>query len=197
MHTLRIAFAFLITLICTNVLAQVNQDGPYITRNGQNLCSKYIINNVVKTDTIKAFEAVRVRFSEKPEWDFSFKLHQNIAIPATEHKAVDKLLVLSDIEGEFEAFRTLMIANKVMDEKYNWIFGKGHLVICGDLFDRGKEVMPYVWLLYKLEADALTKGGMVHVLLGNHNVMNMAGDLRYQSSKYNLLPDYSRLNIIR
>ena len=36
-----------------------------------------------------------------------------------------------------------------MDEKYQWIFGKGHLVICGDLFDRGNDVAAELWLIYK------------------------------------------------
>ncbi|WP_316735749.1 metallophosphoesterase [Pedobacter aquatilis] len=184
MHVLKSAFALIISLTCASAYAQVNQDGPYIHRDGQRIISKYILNNTVKTDTLKPSEPIMVRFAEKPQWDFSFKLQQNIGIPAAEYKAVNKLLVLSDIEGEFEAFRTLMIANKVMDEQYNWIFGKGHLVICGDLFDRGKEVMPYIWLLYKLEQDAIKKGGFVHVLLGNHDVMNMEGDLRYQAPKY-------------
>lgn len=180
----RLAIAILSIISPVYLFAQVDQDGPYIVRKGNQVISNRIINNEVKIDTLKENDPISVEFYEHKDWNFSFKLHKTIETPASTYKAVDKLLVLSDIEGEFEAFRALMIGNKVIDEKYNWIFGKGHVVICGDLFDRGKDVMPYIWLLYKLEEDAAKKGGSVHILLGNHDVMNMAGDLRYLSSKY-------------
>ena len=65
------------------------------------------------------------------------------------------MLALSDIEGEFENFRALLIAGHMMDSLYHWTFGKGHLVICGDLFDRGRDVVAELWLLYKLEDGQL------------------------------------------
>lgn len=164
--------------------AQVEQDGPYIWRADKQIVARYVLDNVVHVDTLKENDPIKVRFSTNSNWDFNFKLHKKITVPATAYKAADKLFVLSDIEGEFEAFRALMIGNGVIDDKYNWTFGKGQVVICGDLFDRGKEVMPYLWLLYKLEEDAVKKGGFVHIVLGNHDVMNMAGDLRYHSPKY-------------
>nr|WP_199157473.1 metallophosphoesterase [Pedobacter sp. ASV2] len=179
-----LAIVILFFLVPMHLFAQVDQDGPYIVRKGNQIISTKVINDQLKVDTLKENDLISVEFYAHKDWNFSFKLHKKIETPAATYKAADKLLVLSDIEGEFEAFRALMIGNKVIDEKYNWIFGKGHLVICGDLFDRGKDVMPYIWLLYKLEEDAAKKGGNVHVLLGNHDVMNMAGDLRYLSPKY-------------
>jgi predicted AlkP superfamily pyrophosphatase or phosphodiesterase len=77
-----------------------------------------------------------------------------------------------------------MMANHIIDQKYNWLFGKGHLVICGDLFDLGKKVPEYLWLLYKLEHEAKAAGGYVHTILGNHDIMNLSGDLRYVQPKY-------------
>jgi len=38
-------------------------------------------------------------------------------------------------------------------------------------------------LLMRLEDEALTAGGRVHVLIGNHEVMNLIGDLRYVSEQ--------------
>ena len=78
----------------------------------------------------------------------------------------------------------MLVANGVMDENYGWAFGEGHLVICGDLFDRGQQVVEYLWLLYKLEQEAKAKGGYVHVILGNHDIMNLSGDFRYVMPKY-------------
>ena len=71
-----------------------------------------------------------------------------------------------------------------MDEQYKWTFGKGQLVICSDLFDRGSDVAATIWLLYKLEQDAKAKGGYLHTILGNHDIMNLSGDLRYVKGKY-------------
>ncbi len=53
----------------------------------------------------------------------------------------EKLLVLSDIEGEFDGFRKLMLQRGVMDSMFNWTFGKNHLVLVGDHFDRGNDVI--------------------------------------------------------
>jgi len=178
------AFTLIGSLVSFASFAQIAQDGPYLVREGNKVISRSVLNDVVKIDTLNETDSIPVSFAANPDWNFKFRLRKAISIPATSYKAVNKLLVLSDIEGEFEAFRALMIANKVMDANYNWIFGKAHVVICGDLFDRGKDVIPYLWLLYRLEADAIGKGGFLHVLLGNHDVMNMAGDLRYLASKY-------------
>lgn len=57
-------------------------------------------------------------------------------------------------------------------------------MIPGDLFDRGKDVVSELWLLYKLEDEARLAGGWVQVILGNHDVMNLSGDHRYTDAKY-------------
>jgi hypothetical protein len=41
-----------------------------------------------------------------------------------------------------------------------------------------------LWLIYSLEEKAKAAGGYVHFILGNHEIMNMSGDLRYVQSKY-------------
>ena len=71
-----------------------------------------------------------------------------------------------------------------IDKNLDWAFGKGHLVILGDVFDRGAEVTELLWLIRKLEQQALEAGGMVHFVLGNHEFMTMQNDLRYINKKY-------------
>jgi hypothetical protein len=71
-----------------------------------------------------------------------------------------------------------------MDSAYNWIFGDGHLVLTGDFFDRGDQVTEVLWLIYSLEDKAKAVGGYVHFVLGNHEIMNLSGDLRYLHPKY-------------
>jgi hypothetical protein len=56
--------------------------------------------------------------------------------------------------------------------------------VLGDVFDRGLHVTECLWLLYELEGRAKAAGGAVHMVLGNHEVMNLTGDLRYVRRKY-------------
>jgi Calcineurin-like phosphoesterase len=132
----------------------------------------------------KEAHPLAIHFSNHSGWDFSVTLRKKIKTESFNGSKTDVIVAFSDIEGEFEAFRNLLIANKVMDEKYQWVLGKGHLVICGDLFDRGNDVAAELWLLYKLEGEAKEGGGYVHTILGNHDIMNLSGDYRYVQPKY-------------
>ncbi|MDR6782901.1 hypothetical protein ABIE26_000611 [Pedobacter africanus] len=185
-------------LLFFNVNLQAQQagnknDGPYVLYRGGAMVISRIepgkdkgAQAVTERYPLKGKDKVPVvvRFSDHPGWDFTVKLQTTLVNEPSEFRQPDKLLALSDIEGEFEALRKLLLANRVMDEHYNWTFGKGHLVICGDLFDRGLDVPATIWLLYKLEQDAKTKGGYLHTILGNHDIMNLSGDVRYVKEKY-------------
>ena len=115
---------------------------------------------------------------------FSFRLKKELTKEPAVYEMPEKLIAISDIEGEFEAFRSFLIANGVMNEKYKWTFGKGHLVTIGDFFDRGLMVTQTLWLIYHLENQAEKAGGKVHFILGNHDLMNMNNDFRYVRKKY-------------
>lgn len=99
-------------------------------------------------------------------------------------QGVEKIAAISDIHGQFDIFKTLLVNNKVIDQSLNWSFGKGHLVITGDIFDRGDTVTEALWLIYKLEQQALAAGGKLHYLLGNHEYMVLRDDQRYLHPKY-------------
>ena len=115
---------------------------------------------------------------------FTVPLRKEFMIPPAESAKAERVLVISDIEGEFSALEKILLAAGVMTKKYEWSFGKGQLVIAGDLFDRGKEVAQVLWLLYKLEGEAANAQGSVHVILGNHDLMNLSGDYRYVDAVY-------------
>jgi hypothetical protein len=76
--------------------------------------------------------------------------------------------------------KTLQHAN-VLDDESAWVGGNTHLVIVGDILDRGPDSRKTMNLLMRLEVDAEAAGGKVHVLIGNHEAMNLTGDLRYVS----------------
>ena len=115
---------------------------------------------------------------------FQVNLKPGFSYELSTYDMPDKLVAISDIEGNFSAFRELLQVTGVIDEALNWQFGEGHLVLTGDFFDRGSMVTEVLWLIYKLEWEAYEAGGHIHFILGNHEIMNLQGDLRYVAGKY-------------
>ncbi|MBT8218369.1 MAG: metallophosphoesterase [Bacteroidia bacterium] len=102
----------------------------------------------------------------------------------TKYKTDQPIVALSDIHGQYNVFRNLLKRHDIVDRNINWSFGEGHLVIVGDVMDRGEHVMECLWLIYKLEKQAEKAGGKVHFLLGNHELMVMNGNIDYIHPKY-------------
>ena len=94
---------------------------------------------------------------------------------------VERIVALSDIHGAYSPMVRTLTAAEVIGEDKEWVAGAAHLVIVGDLTDRGPDSRRAMDLLMRLEAEAEAVGGRVHVLVGNHEVMNLVSDLRYVS----------------
>ncbi len=92
-----------------------------------------------------------------------------------------RVVAISDVHGAFDAMVATLQNVDVIDEDLGWVGGDTHLVIIGDLLDRGPRSRDAMDLMMRLEDEAQTAGGRVHVLIGNHEMMNMIGDLRYVS----------------
>ncbi len=172
-------------------------DGPYIFYAGSK-AGVITFDRTLNPDTTY-FEAEKLpsvtlvsEFDSIPCPALVFKIRTELPSTDAEYPMPSKLIAVSDIEGNFEKFYKLLIANKVIDKNYNWIFGNGHLVIVGDLVDRGDYVTQCQWLVYRLEEEALKAGGKVRYLLGNHDRMILSGDDRYISDKYQAI--YKKLN---
>ncbi len=99
-------------------------------------------------------------------------------IPDT-FSGVARIVAVGDVHGDVEAFKEALRMAKVIDAKGRWVGGKTHLVQTGDVPDRGDRTREAFELLMRLEKEASAAGGRVHAMLGNHEVMNMIGDLRY------------------
>ena len=95
---------------------------------------------------------------------------------------VERIVAVGDIHGDFSAFTEVLRSAKLIDKRDSWIGGTTHLVQTGDFLDRGAESRKVMDLLMSLEEQAAKAGGAVHVLLGNHEVLNILGDLRYVSA---------------
>ena len=97
------------------------------------------------------------------------------------YTGVDRIVAVGDVHGDFVQFLTVLRQAAVIDAKNNWIGGKTHLVQTGDVLDRGPESRKAMELLMDLAPQAEHAGGRVHALIGNHEAMNIFGDLRYVS----------------
>ena len=90
-----------------------------------------------------------------------------------------RVVAVGDVHGAYDSLVTVLRFAGIVDAKDKWVGGKAHLVQTGDLLDRGKDTRKVLDLMMRLEGEARKAGGRVHALLGNHEVMNMLGDLRY------------------
>ena len=156
-------------------------DGPYISDGFRYDVSAQ--NKLIKTP-ISPGEEFIVAVGNKAVPGFKVKLRNNYATADHIYKRPEKLIAISDIEGNFIGFYSFLISNKVIDQQGNWIYGKGHLVLNGDFVDRGNQVTQVLWLIYKLEQQAETARGKVHYILGNHEIMMLQGNVSYANFKY-------------
>ncbi len=183
----------LITLFITSFVLIINigaiaqtknmyNDGPYVKESSNNMrevtwiCQGQELTKVIDSKSTREIEGCNM----------TTKLwHAN---PAEKTQLVYqgdfKVAAVSDIHGQFDLFIKLLQNNGIIDKHNNWNFGNGHFVITGDVFDRGPQVTEALWFLYDLEKQAEQKGGKVHLLLGNHEVMVLNGSLRFLHRKY-------------
>ena len=161
-------------------------EGPYIISNGdihELLYVKLVDNQWVnERKQLESLQTIEVDNPLLPA--FQVNIQNELAVNPGVYPVAKNMIMMSDIEGNFSAFVRLLLGQNVIDENGNWIFGDGQLVILGDLFDRGPDVTPLLWLLYKLEQEARLQNGYVHILIGNHESMIFQGDITYVNAKY-------------
>jgi len=92
-----------------------------------------------------------------------------------------RIVAIGDIHGDNDAWLAIARAAGLIDAKGRWAGGQAVLVQLGDVVDRGPDSLKTIRHLMKLQREAPRKGGRVIVLVGNHEAMNMIGDLRYVS----------------
>ncbi len=94
-------------------------------------------------------------------------------------EGVERIVAIGDLHGDFENYMATLRAAGLIDKKGKWNGGKTHLVQTGDIPDRGPDTGKIIEHISKLDKQARRKGGRVHSLIGNHEAMNVYGDLRY------------------
>lgn len=91
----------------------------------------------------------------------------------------ESVVVIADVHGDFDDFIAILGRTGLIDKQNHWTGGKKTFVQVGDLLDRGPKPREVMDLMMALEKEAVQAGGRVVSLLGNHEIMNVMGDLRY------------------
>jgi len=111
----------------------------------------------------------------------------------------EKILVLGDIHGDFNMLKHLLRKGQVINKSNNWIGGNTIVVQVGDQIDscrpnkHGDCLLPdytqndkaddikVLEFMTNLHHDAEQHGGAIYSLVGNHELMNVDGDMAYVS----------------
>ena len=96
-------------------------DGPYVLYHNDSVFVNYIegdsLTASLKTDGMKLSGKDNISLTintDQPGKTFTVKLKPKLTNEKAEYKNVSKMLILSDIEGNFGAFRKLLQANHVL-----------------------------------------------------------------------------------
>lgn len=128
------------------------------------------------------------------------KICKNYDFVPVVNKAVKRIIVLGDIHGDYELAINMLKIAKVIDDNNNWIGSDTYVVQVGDQIDRCRpgpgescnmdityedeaSDIKILKLFTDLHHQAIKQGGKVISLLGNHELMNVDGDMSYVSKK--------------
>lgn len=165
----------------------VGRDGPYVFKEEGRYTALTIETTQAGENTLTqqtTDRRITVVVDSPRLTQFTVDIRDSHPRSALTIPAPEKRFAVSDLEGNFDAFQTLLQGQHIIDEDLNWQFADGHLVIVGDMVDRGKNVVPLLWLIYKLEDQARQAGGAVHYIMGNHERYLLDGRTKSAARKY-------------
>jgi hypothetical protein len=87
-------------------------------------------------------------------------------------------VAVGDVHGAYDELIGILTAAHLIDDQHDWAGGDTIFVQLGDFTDRGPKVREVIDLLRKLQEQAVDVGGQVEVLMGNHEALNLVGELR-------------------
>ena len=103
------------------------------------------------------------------------------AVPPWRWSGVSRIVAVGDVHGAYTQLVGLLKMTGLVDDDLHWSGKDTTLVSVGDMLDRGPGSRKVLDLLMRLQSEAPASGGAVHVVMGNHEAMNLVGDLRYVS----------------
>ncbi|HEY6457321.1 MAG TPA: metallophosphoesterase [Steroidobacteraceae bacterium] len=92
-----------------------------------------------------------------------------------------RIVAVGDLHGDFSAWRDILRSASLVDTSGHWSGGNTILIQTGDVVDRGPNSLEIIQDLMRLQKEAARLHGQVIAMVGNHEAMNLTGDLRYVS----------------
>lgn len=159
-------------------------DGPYVF--WENESRARVATFCGRAPQVKTFSVSdTLKFTDPCAPDETYTLSAAAPSPdSAVYEDASRIFAVSDVEGHYDRLVGLLQAAGVIDDEGRWTWGEGHLVLAGDVVDRGTKVTETLWLIHRLEREARRQGGRVHYLLGNHETKLLGGDTRYVRPKY-------------
>ena len=115
-----------------------------------------------------------------------------------EYPECNRIIIIGDIHGDLKRFKNILIDAKIINNNLEWIAQPPDTIVVqlGDQIDsvnrtnniNNWEVLEDTDMLYftnTLDNIAISKGGRVISLIGNHELMNTQGNFSYVSEKSN------------
>lgn len=121
------------------------------------------------------------------------KCNKNNPLDGVINDVPSRIVAIGDIHGDFFYLIQELKLAKLINDKNKWIGKDAILVSVGDLIDRCRKIpcvkstndensdIKILKFFTKLHNEAITYGGAVYSLIGNHELMNVSGDFRYVS----------------
>lgn len=165
-------------------------DGPYIKRINDTYEFNWIEKGRSKQQILKIGKDSIWHRQGLPKINTN-ELH---VVPETrwEYQGVHKFAAISDVHGQFELMKRILRRQGITDSLDRWAYDNGHLVVLGDIFDRGDKVTECLWYIFGLQKQAERAGGKLHYLVGNHELMVLHDDLKYSHFKYQEVDEIMR-----
>ncbi len=104
-----------------------------------------------------------------------------VALPITTHgqtAADPEIIVIGEVQGAANTVAAFLEHLDLIDSEQHWSGGDTILIQTGDLIDDGEHVRAALDLFMGLQEEAAAAGGRVIVLMGNHEALNILGELR-------------------
>jgi len=159
-------------------------DGPYVFWMDNRVVAQYVCDDQKISQQYEIKDSMEIADSCE-QYSDTYSISAHPSVPESDNfSGASKIVAIGDIHGSFDSFINLLLEFEIIDGDLDWNWGNGHLVITGDIFDRGSGVNEALWFVHQLEKEARQDGGYVHFLLGNHEIMVLRGDNRYVNEKY-------------
>ncbi len=122
------------------------RDGPHVFwQTDSSAIVFYLCNGSMEKRTFQVKDTLRFHgFCLDNAVEYIIPVNTAVAQPQViEHAS--KILAVSDIHGEFDHLVDILTKSGVIDLERHWSWADGHLVILGDVFDRGARVTECLW----------------------------------------------------